>query len=208
MVRYFTPRTSSAISLVICTLSVVFCIIAMSVTYWVKLTVDGDDNYTGLFLKTSDGADHDVANNCNSNMSDRSCTYLKSAKACALIGVMLGGLCCMYSYTQMAHEYRSVSNLSFFITGMIASTEFVFLLTCVVTYSNFNNLALDVNDDINIEYPPTRDTEYIWGWNLMITAVIFSFLCACFNFFYACRPGGQSKRSASNEGLFGFERVV
>jgi hypothetical protein len=208
MLRYFTPRTASAISLGICVLSVLFCIIAMSVTYWVKLTVDGHDNYTGLFLKTVDNANHDVANNCSSSMSDRACTYLKSAKASAIIGVMLGGLCCMYSYSQMAYEYRSVSPLSFFITGMMAATQFVFLLTCLMTYSNFNNLALDVDDDINVEYPPSQDSGYYWAWDLMITSVVFSFLCSSFNFVYACRCGSQTKRSASNEGLFGFERSV
>lgn len=179
----------------------------MSVVYWVKLTVDGDDNYTGLFLKTSDGSSENIANNCSSDMSDRACSYLKSAKACAIIGVMLGGLCCMYSYSHMTYEYRSVSPLSFFIAGMISLTEFVFLVTCVATFSSFNNLALDVNDDINIEYPPSRDSEYYWAWDIMITSVVFSFLCSVFNFVYACRPGGV-KRSASNEGLFGFERNV
>lgn len=205
--RNFTPRTASTISLAINVLSLIFCIIAMSVVYWVKLTVDGDENYTGLFLKTSDGADQNIANNCNSNMSDRACTYLKSAKACAVIAVLLGGLCSMYAYSQITYEYRSVSNLSFFVTGMISAVEFIFMMTSVVTYSRFNNLALDVNDDLNIEYPPSRDQEYYWGWNLMITAVVFSFICSSFNFFYACRPGG-AKRSASNEGLFGFERSV
>ena len=206
--KQFTPRTASAVSLAICALSELFCVIAMSVVYWVKLTVDGDDNYTGLFLKTSDGSDGNIANNCNSDMSDQACTYLKSAKASAVTGVLLGGLCCMYSYSQMTYEYRSVSNLSFFITGMICATQFIFLLTCVVTYSNFNNLALDINDDINIEYPPSRDHEYFWAWDLMITSVVFSFLCSSFNFYYACRPGAGVKRSASNEGLFGFERSV
>ena len=206
--RYFTPRTASAISLAICVLSVLLCIIAMSVVNWVKITEGGDDKYTGLFLKDSETSNRVVASNCDSNMSDRACTYLKSAKASSIIGVMLGGLCCLYSYSQLAYEYRSVSALSFFISGVISFTSFVFLLTCLVTFSNFNNLALDVNDDINVEYPTSRDSEYVWGWDVMISAVIFSFLSSCFNVFYACRPDGVSKRRPSTEGLFGFEKEI
>jgi hypothetical protein len=207
--RHFTPRTAAAISLTVCAISVIFCIITMSVVSWVKVSVDGADTYTGLFLKDSAGSSSDVvASNCNSDMSDRACTYLKSAKASAIIAVLLGGFCCMYSYAQLAYEYRNVTGVSFLISGIIAATEFVFVLICIITFSKFQNLALDVNDDINVEYPPSRDSEYIWGFDLMIAACVFSFVAAGWNLFYACRPGGGAKRSASNEGLFGFERNV
>jgi hypothetical protein len=204
--KLFTARTASVLSLFLGSLSVLFQVISMSVVYWVKLTVNNDDNYSGLFLRESYEREANVAANCNSEMSETSCTYLKTAKASSIISVILGGICLYLSFAQAYNEYRTMSGLSFLISGLVSLLEFSFLIICIVTYSYYNDTYLTVTDDINVEYPPSTEAEYSWGFNLMIAAACLSFIYSAFNFSYAFRPKSSLKRSPSAEGLFGFEK--
>ncbi len=203
--KSITGRTAAALSLALTTVELLFCILCVSVVYWVKLGVDNDSSYTGLFLKQSlANNDVNIVSNCDSSMSDQQCSYLKSAKAAAIISILFGGVGGFLAYFYLRYEFRTISGLSFFIIGLFIALQFVFLIICVVVFSYFNDSYLTINDDLNVEYPPDNSAEYAWGYNLMIAATVFTFIHSCGLFYFS--RAKAIKRSPSSEGLFGFEK--
>ena len=204
--KLVTPRTAAALSLAISTLVLLFSCICAGVVYWTKQDVDDNSSYTGLFVMQSQ-ADSSVVImlTCGESMSDQQCSYLKSSKASAIIGILFGAIGAFLSFYNLRYEYRRISGLSFFIVGLFVALESLFYLMCIVIYSYFKDSYLTTNDDLNVEYPPESKTEYAWAFNLMITALCFSFIHGCSLFYYSHKKTAI-KRTPSEEGLFGFEK--
>jgi amino acid transporter len=197
---YLHPRYVSIASLGTSFLTTLFSIIAVSVVEWLRHEDDSRVEYYGLFLKESSLTDSKViATSCTSDISESACTYLRSAKASAVIAILFGAVVTIMSLTQFS-RWTTVDGFRFFTTGFMTTLQFVFLLMLVVIYAYFK-WELHEDDDINVEYPTGSDTTYAWAYNLMVASTVASFVSACVCFYTSYQMTHRVKRSSEEKML-------
>lgn len=195
---YLHPRYVCIGSLAANFFTTLFSIICVSVAEWIRHEDDKYVQYIGLYVKeSSPTASHTVATTCSSDLSESACTYLRSAKASAVIAILFGAIITFMAYTQFA-RWKSLDGSNFFMGGFMTIFQFIFLLMLVVVYSYFK-VELHEDDDINVEYPTGTDTTYAWAYKMMVFCTIISFLTASTNFYTAYQMSNRIKRSGSDE---------
>ncbi len=73
---------------------------------------------------------------------------------------------------------------------------------CIVIFSYYKRATIDLNDDLNVEYPDNAKSDYDWAFYITIVSLVISVSATIANYVMIIRPRLLLNRTRSTEEFF------
>jgi hypothetical protein len=166
-------------------------IICIFLPYWMHID---SEEVIGIFHSVHEHSSSIYETNCNDNMGEMECGYLKSFQVAGVVSVIFGGITTLLYF--FAPNYLNDLISFFAITGTLIQACFG-LITFVLFYYFKTNYFDD--DGVNQEYPTAgeNDTHLMVGYYLWLTFNAITWMMVIAGYFLIYN-GGYQKKGALN----------